>query len=290
MIGLSGLITPSLDEMGHVAGEMEREGFNMPLLIGGATTSRVHTAVKIAPNYVRGQTIYVPDASRAVGVVSNLLSDTERALHARPCAPTTTRCARPTSGQQEAAPAAEGRARERLRHRLSGYTPPRRARRARAPSRSTSSRARAHIDWTPFFQTWELVGKYPRILEDNVVGGEATKLFADAQAMLKRIVAEKWLTASAVVGFWPANAVGDDIELYADEARSRALDAAHPAPADGAARAGATGPTRRSPTSWRRRRRRLADYVGAFAVTAGIGETEALAADIDKTDDYGASC
>ena len=239
IIGLSGLITPSLDEMCHVAAEMEREGFNVPLLIGGATTSRVHTAVKITPNYERGQTIYVTDASRAVGVVSNLMSrHRARPLHGRRAQGVRQDPRRlPQGRDQEDAPAAEGRARQPLQDRLEGlYAAEADASSARAPSRATSSAELVpYIDWTPFFQTWELAGKYPRILEDNVVGPEAKKLFADAQAMLKRMVAERWLTANAVVGFWPANAVGDDIELYADESRATpAGDAAHPAPADGA--------------------------------------------------------
>ena len=171
----------------------------------------------------------------------------------------------------------------------SGYTPPKpKLIGTRAFKSYKLAELVPYIDWTPFFQTWELQGKYPRIFEDNVVGPEAKKLFADAQAMLKRLVAEKWLTANAVIGFWPANAVGDDIELFADDgaqvARSpRCIRCA----SRWRARTGATAPTRRSPISSRPGRRGLADYVGAFAVTTGIGEAEALARHIDKTDDYG---
>jgi len=290
IIGLSGLITPSLDEMCHVAAEMEREGFSMPLLIGGATTSRVHTAVKINPHYVRGQAVYVTDASRAVGVVASLISESERR-------PYVDQVRREYAKIREAYLRGETKkarlplqaARDnRFKIDWSGYRPP-------VPTflgtRAFKSYALAelvpYIDWTPFFQTWELNGRYPRILEDNVVGAEAKKLFADAQAMVKRIVAEKWLTANAVVGFWPAHARGDDIDLYSDAkgldrlavlhtlrqqmARENRADRANTALADFVA------PNDSG----------LVDYVGAFAVTAGIGEAEALARHIDKTDDYG---
>ena len=290
IIGLSGLITPSLDEMCHVAAEMEREGFSVPLLIGGATTSRVHTAVKITPNYERGQTIYVTDASRAVGVVSNLMSDTE----SRPFQDNvrkeyvkirdaylkgeTNKTRMPLQAARD----------NRFKIDWTGYTPPK-PRQAGVRTFKSYKLAELvpYIDWTPFFQTWELVGKYPRIFQDNMVGPEAKKLFDDAQAMLKRLVAEKWLTANAVVGFWPANAIGDDIELYGDDTRKTRLAMLH---------------TLRQQMARENRRDRanialsdfmapketgLADYVGAFAVTTGIGEAEALTRYIDKTDDYG---
>ena len=217
--------------MCHVAAEMEREGFTMPLLIGGATTSRVHTAVKITPNYERGQTIYVTDASRAVGVVSSLMSQAERArLHASSVRAEYVKIREAyLKGETKKTRLPLKAARDnRFKIDWSGYTPPAaKLLGTRAFKSYKLAELVPYIDWTPFFQTWELQGKYPRIFEDNVVGGEAKKLFADAQAMLKRLVAEKWLTANAVVGFWPANAVGDDIELYADEARGAPLAMLH---------------------------------------------------------------
>jgi len=290
IVGLSGLITPSLDEMCHVAAEMEREGFAVPLLIGGATTSRVHTAVKITPNYRRGQAIYVTDASRAVGVVSSLMSDAERG-------PYVDGVRREYVKIREAYLKGESRKTRmtlaaaranRFKIDWSGYTPPRPGfTGTRAFKSYELGNLVPYIDWTPFFATWELQGKFPRILEDNVVGPEAKKLYADARALLDKLVAGRWLTANAVVGFWPANALGDDIELYADEARTarhavlytlrqqmareNRTDRANTALADFVAP----------------RETGLADYVGAFAVTAGIGEADALARHIDKTDDYG---
>jgi len=290
IIGLSGLITPSLDEMCHVAAEMEREGFDMPLLIGGATTSRVHTAVKITPNYVRGQTIYVTDASRAVGVVSSLMNETDRPGY---CERVRAEYVKIRDGylkgesKKNRLPLAAARE-NRFKIDWSSYQPPKPAfLGTRAFKAYKLAELVPYIDWTPFFQTWELQGKYPRILEDNVVGPEAKKLFADAQALLKRLVAEKWLTANAVIGFWPANARGDDIELYADDTRASRLAVLH---------------TLRQQMARENRRERahtaladfvapgeggLADYVGAFAVTTGIGEEDALTRHIDKTDDYG---
>jgi 5-methyltetrahydrofolate--homocysteine methyltransferase len=289
IIGLSGLITPSLDEMCHVAAEMEREGFVVPLLIGGATTSRVHTAVKINPNYNRGQTIYVTDASRAVGVVSTLMSDTERKGYTDTVRAEYIKIREAyVRGESKKTRMSLQAARDN-RFAIDWSTT--------KPVKPTFLGTRVfkayklaelvpYIDWTPFFQTWELQGKYPRILEDNVIGAEAKKLFADAQAMLKRIVAENWLTANAVVGFWPANAVGDDIELFTDDTRKVHLATLH---------------TLRQQMARENRRDRantaladfvapqdtgIADYVGAFAVTSGIGEPEAMAKYIDKTDDY----
>jgi len=288
LIGLSGLITPSLDEMCHVAAEMEREGFDCPLLIGGATTSRVHTAVKIAPNYTRGQAIHVLDASRAVGVMSNLLSKQERDRY---IASVRGEYARVREGYAKGAgnkarlSLAAARA-NRFKIDWQGYRPPRPAfLGTRSFKRYDLAELVSYIDWSPFFATWELRGRYPAILDDNRVGPEARKLLADAQAMLERIVREKWLTANAVIGFWPANAIEDDIELYRDETRSgrRAIlhtlrqqmarergDRAHIALADFVAPK-ETG---------------LADFIGGFAVTAGIGEEAALDR-LASTDDYG---
>ena len=290
MIGLSGLITPSLDEMCHVAAEMERAGFSVPLLIGGATTSRVHTAVKIMPNYERGQAIYVTDASRAVGVVASLMSRSERGPYVEGVRKEYVRIREAyLKGETSKTRLRLQAARDnRFKIDWSSYKPPKpKLLGARAFRSYELAELVPYIDWTPFFSTWELAGKYPRILEDNVVGPEARKLFADARTMLHRLVAEKWLTANAAVGFWPANAVGDDIAVYRDEAREARL---------------ATFFTLRQQMARENRRDRsntaladfvapresgLGDYIGAFAVTAGIGEAEALARHIDKTDDYG---
>jgi 5-methyltetrahydrofolate--homocysteine methyltransferase len=290
IIGLSGLITPSLDEMCFVAAEMEREGFNVPLLIGGATTSRVHTAVKISPNYHRGQAIYVTDASRAVGVVSSLLSETERVPYI-------------DNIRAEYTKAREAHVRgEAMKRRITlaearanAYAVDWQKTRVRRPdligTRSFADYDLAelvrYIDWTPFFQTWELNGRYPRILDDNVVGAEARRLFADAKAMLDRMVAEKWVEARAVIGFWPANAVGDDIEVYADEARETPIETFHTL-----RQQMARDPSRdRAHTALSDfiapKGRGVPDYIGTFAVTAGIGEEEAIERHIAKTDDYG---
>ena len=289
VIGLSGLITPSLDEMVHVAAEMEREGFDIPLLIGGATTSRVHTAVKIHPRYERGQAVYVIDASRAVGVVSSLLSPEGKqayidglrgeyakvaAAHAR------------NEAEKQRLPLARARANA---HKLDWES--------FVPRKPTFTGTRTfddydlteiarYIDWTPFFQTWELKGRYPAILEDEKQGEAARQLWADAQAMLKKIIDENWFAPKAVVGFWPANAVGDDIRLFTDESRKQEL---------------ATFFTLRQQLSKRDGRPNVAmsdfvapvesgkqDYVGGFVVTAGIGEV-AIAERFERAnDDYSA--
>ncbi|MBS0244471.1 MAG: B12-binding domain-containing protein, partial [Proteobacteria bacterium] len=230
IVGLSGLITPSLDEMCHVAAEMEREGFSVPLLIGGATTSRLHTAVKISPNYRRGQAIYVTDASRAVGVVSSLLSETERNGYIANI--------RAEYDKARDAHARKDDNKQRItiaEARANAFQIDWKKARIRKPEFFGTKSFAAYdlgelvryIDWTPFFQTWELAGRYPRILDDNMVGAEARKLFADAQAMLKRIVEEKWFEARAVIGFWPANAAGDDIRLFADDSRTKEVATLH---------------------------------------------------------------
>ena len=289
IIGLSGLITPSLDEMCFVAAEMEREGFKCPLLIGGATTSKVHTAVKINPNYHKGQAVYVLDASRAVGVVSNLLSETERAPYVAGIAAEyakvrTAYLANEVKKQRITVASARG---NKFAIDWKTYTPVKPSFLGpRAYTNFDLASLVPYIDWTPFFQTWELAGRYPQILTDNKVGIEAKKLFDDAQTLLKRIVAEKWVTANGVVGFWPANSVGDDIEVYSGEprhsklttlhtlrqqiARDPSRDRAHTALADFIAPKD-TG---------------LADYIGGFAVTTGIGEDEAIEKHVAKTDDY----
>jgi 5-methyltetrahydrofolate--homocysteine methyltransferase len=290
LVGLSGLITPSLDEMCFVAAEMERTGFEVPLLIGGATTSRVHTAVKIAPNYVKGQAIYVTDASRAVGVVSSLLSDRERdgyiagirgeyvkvrEAHLR------------NEARKTRITLAAARA-NRPKIDWKGYTPPRPAFLGARSYRSFDlARLVPYIDWTPFFQTWELAGRFPQILDDDKVGAEARKLHADALAMLRRLVGGKWLTANAVVGFWPANAVGDDIELYTDDHRQKRLATLYTLRQQIARDASRDRPHTALADFVAPKEAGRADYVGAFAVTAGIGEEAALERHIKKTDDYG---
>jgi len=289
IIGLSGLITPSLDEMCFVAAEMEREGFACPLLIGGATTSRVHTAVKISPNYKRGQTIYVLDASRAVGVVSKLLSETEHARYVDEIRKEYVKV-RDAHVRSEAnkrritLPAARA---NKFAIDWASYAPPKPSfLGVRSFSDYDLGELVAYIDWTPFFQAWELTGRYPAILKDNKVGTEAQKLFNDAQAMLTRIVAEKWLTASGVVGFWPANSMGDDIALFTDEGRKEQLAILHTL-----RQQIARDPSRqRAHTALADfiapKETGLADYVGGFAVTTGLGEEEALKTRIKATDDY----
>lgn len=286
IIGLSGLITPSLDEMVHVAAEMEREGFDIPLLIGGATTSRVHTAVKIHPRYARGQAVHVNDASRAVGVVSNLLSDAKvtyieevRAEYAKAAA-----AHERAEAEKKRLPLTAARA-NAFTPDWAGYTPPKPSFTGIRTFEGFDLRDLArYIDWTPFFQTWELKGRYPAILEDEKQGEAARALWADAQKMLEQIVSENWFKPRAVVGFWPANAVGDDVRLFTGEARSEEL---------------ATFFTLRQQLSKRDGKPNMAlsdfvaptesgkaDYLGGFVVTAGLEEV-AIAERFERAnDDY----
>ena len=286
IIGLSGLITPSLEEMAHVAKEMTRQGFVMPLLIGGATTSRVHTAVKIAPNY-SGPTVHVLDASRAVGVASSLISDTLKGDFVTGVA---------TEYQDIRDKRAGGSKEDRLisleEARANRYPADWTAHRPEKPSflgvRAFDAYDLAeltqYIDWTPFFRTWELAGNYPKILEDAVVGDTARQLFADAQAMLQRIVGERWLTARAVVGFWPANAVGDDVELYTDESRQHVHGTVHFLRQQMAKRDGR--PDLCLSDFVAPKESGVSDYLGGFAVTAGIGIDEHVKAFEADHDDY----
>jgi 5-methyltetrahydrofolate--homocysteine methyltransferase len=239
---------------------------------------------------VSGQTIYVTDASRAVGVVSHLMSETDRKGYTDNVRAeyVKIRDAYLKSETKKVRLPVKAARDNRFQIDWSGYTPPKpRLIGTRAFKPYKLAELVPYIDWTPFFQTWELSGKYPRILEDNVVGAEAKKLFADAQAMLKRLVAEKWLTASAVIGFWPANAIGDDIELYSGEERTVRQAMLYTL----RQQMGGDGKRERANTALADfvapKETGLADYVGAFAVTTGIGEAEALARHIDKTDDYG---
>ena len=286
IVGLSGLITPSLDEMVFVAGEMQRRGFSMPLLIGGATTSRTHTAVKIEPAYSAGSTTYVLDASRAVGVVSGLLSATEKHNVEAATRDEYIRIREQFSRAQEAkvrTPLPAARA-NRIALDWQAWQAPRPGLIGTQvfDSWDLADLAR-YIDWTPFFSAWELTGRYPAILEDDVVGEAARDLFADAQVMLKQIIDERWFQARGVVGLWPANSDGDDIVVWSDEtrtverARLRTLrqqmqkgeGRGHAALADFIA---PTGP----------------DYIGGFAVTAGHGEAQIAARFKAAGDDYNA--
>ena len=287
IVGLSGLITPSLDEMAFVAAEMQRRGFKIPLLIGGATTSKTHTAVKIAPRY-EGSTTYVLDASRAVGVVSSLLSSTD---HDRFVADTRADYQKVREqfargqGNRARATIAEARA-NAFTPDWTTYDPPRPA--------FTGTRTFApydlpelvrHIDWTPFFASWELIGRFPQILEDDVVGEAARELYADAQKMLARIIQEGLLEARGVVGFWPANSDGDDVVLYTDETRTTELARLHTlrqqmlksGAQSNVALADFVAPVGTKP-----------DWVGGFAVTAGHGELELAQQFKAAGDDYSA--
>ncbi|PYL64870.1 MAG: methionine synthase, partial [Verrucomicrobia bacterium] len=236
-IGLSGLITPSLDEMVHVAQEMEREGFALPLLIGGATTSRAHTAVKIAPHY-RASTVHVVDASRAVGVVNSLLNEKQKATF-----DAKTRAEYAALRDQHAAKTRgkklltleEARA-NRTAVDWNTYEPPKpkflglrvhSSNLGRAPQNLSLCTLIEYIDWSPFFHVWELRGRYPAIFDDPTIGKQARELFDDAQKLLERIVAKNLLTARGVFAFWPANSVGDDVDLYVDEKRSQKLATFH---------------------------------------------------------------
>jgi 5-methyltetrahydrofolate--homocysteine methyltransferase len=287
IIGLSGLITPSLDEMVFVASEMERQGFDVPLLIGGATTSQVHTAVKISPNYRHNQAIYVTDASRAVGVVSNLLGDGRNAYVEQIRDTYRTVAAAHERGRAAKARMSLSQARaNKLKLDWKGYTPPRPSfTGTRTFQNYDISALVPHIDWTPFFSAWEMRGTYPGILADSRYGVAASALYADALAMLQRIVEEKWLTANGVIGFWPANAAGDDdIELFADEDRRT------PARTLFTLRQQIVRETGRASTALADfvapKDTGVADYLGGFAVTAGIGEEEVAARFNKAHDDY----
>ncbi|MBX6425428.1 MAG: methionine synthase [Variibacter sp.] len=290
IVGLSGLITPSLDEMCHVAAEMEREGFDIPLLIGGATTSRVHTAVKINPNYQRGQTIYVNDASRAVGVVASLLSPETRAAYIADVRKEYARIAAAHArGQEDKRRLSLAAARANaLRLDWSGaYAPPRpRILGTQVFADYPLAELIDYIDWSPFFAAWELTGKYPAILHDETFGAAARSLYEDARAMLDKIVAEGWFRAAAVIGFWPANAVGDDILVYTNEDRREVRAVLHTLRQQLVRREGR--PNIALADFVAPRESGLADYVGAFAVTAGIGEDDVAIRFKRANDDYSA--
>jgi len=292
MIGLSGLITPSLDEMVHVAREMQRQGFKVPLLIGGATTSRVHTAVKIAPNYTRGPVIYVSDASRSVGVCQNLASDEAAQRFIAEITADYERVREQHAAKKgpELVTLAAARA-NASRIDWAGYLPPKPKFLGRRLFRNYDLAMIAkYVDWGPFFQTWDLHGKFPQILADEVVGEHARQVFAEGEKMLERIIAERWLTANGALAFYPANSVGDDIEIYADETRRDVLFTWH----------GLRQQTRKPVVDGRPnpnqclsdfiapRETGIADYIGMFAVTSGIGLDRREAIFHARNDDYGA--
>ena len=302
-IGLSGLITPSLDEMVNVASEMQRQGFTLPLLIGGATTSRAHTAVKIDPRY-DAPVVWVKDASRSVPVTASLLHETRRdrllaevradydSLRARHAAKND----RPLATLEEARAA-------RTPIDWQGYRPPRprlllqqdhdvspitgrrgTSQHVRVFRNADLADVRRYIDWQPFFNAWEMKGSYPEILDDADSGETARKLYDDAQAMLDRLTEERWLTAHGVVGMFPANAVGDDIEVYLDEARGEPHAVLHQLRQQGAHRPGV--PNRSLSDYVAPKDTGIKDYVGLFAVTAGIGTQDKIAEFKNDLDDY----
>lgn len=284
IIGLSGLITPSLDEMVNVAKEMERQGFTLPLLIGGATTSKAHTAVKIEQNY-SGPTVYVQNASRTVGVVSALLSSTQRdEFVARTRKEYDTVRIQHGRKKPRTPPVSLAVARDNdFTFDWENYTPPVAHRLGVSEVSANIDVLRNYIDWTPFFMTWSLAGKYPRILEDEVVGEEAKRLFADANEMLDQLSRDGALNPRGVVGIFPANRVGDDIEIYTDESRTQVLKVSHHLRQQTEKKGFANYCLADfiAPKSSGK-----ADYLGAFAVTGGL-EEDALAEAWDaKHDDY----
>ena len=287
IVGLSGLITPSLEEMAHVAHEMQRLGMTQPLLIGGATTSRVHTAVKIAPNY-SGVTIYVPDASRAVGVASKLLSGELRDAYVAEVAADYEKVRAQHAGKKGPALVSLAAARANaFKADWAHYVPPVPTFIGRREFRNVDLAEIARcIDWGPFFQAWELSGPFPAILDDAVVGEAARSVYAEGHAMLKDIIAGRWLTANGVILLLPANAVADDIVLYADEGRTEVALTWHnlrqqnerPPGKPNYCLADFVAP----------RESKVKDFLGAFAVTTGLGIEKKLAEFERSKDDYSA--
>jgi len=289
IIGLSGLITPSLDEMVHVASEMQREGFDVPLLIGGATTSRAHTAVKVEPAYQNGPTVWVKDASRSVPVASQLISRERRGAFI----------------EQIRSEYADVRARHQGKGGKDKFVPITQARENRTPIEWRDvavprprhlglkvfedydlAELRRYIDWTPFFQAWEMKGRYPDILDHPNAGPEARRLFDDANALLDRIVEERWFSARGVFGLFPAASAGDDIEVYADDARGEVRAVLRMLRQQTQRRKGV--PNRSLADYVAPKESGVEDYVGAFAVTAGVGAKERVEAFKAEHDDYNA--
>ena len=295
IVGLSGLITPSLEEMTYVAQEMQRDPYfrdqQLPLMIGGATTSRVHTAVKIAPHY-DGPVVYVPDASRSVSVASSLLSDESANKFIQDLRDDYDRI-RLQHANRKVAPTISLEAARQNREKIdwSGYTPEKPKFIGRRVFKNFAlSEIAKFIDWTPFFQTWDLAGKFPAILEDEVVGVEAKKVFADAQALLDKLVKGQWLQADGVVAFYPANTLGDDIVLYSDETREHPLFVWHNLrqQSERPVVDGVKRPNRCLADYVAPRDSGVADYVGCFAVTTGHGVEKKVAEFQAKNDDYNA--
>jgi 5-methyltetrahydrofolate--homocysteine methyltransferase len=290
IIGLSGLITPSLDEMVHVASEMERQGFDIPLMIGGATTSRVHTAVKIDPNYRRGQTVYVTDASRAVGVASSLLSKDSGATYAADIRAEYQQIAVVHAGKTgggKRLTLADAR-RNGAKLDFANYAPPVPGfMGSRTYTNYDLAELEKYIDWGPFFQTWELAGPFPAILTDEKVGKAASDLYADARKMLTKIIDGKWLQASAAIGFWPANrdpGNEDDIVIYGDKARKFPIATLHTLRQQMARDAGRPNLALSdfiAPVG-------TPDFIGGFVVTAGLGEDKHIKRFEAAKDDYSA--
>jgi len=289
IVGLSGLITPSLEEMAYVASEMQRDDYfrsrKLPLLVGGATTSRVHTAVKIAPNY-EGPVIYVPDASRSVGVATSLMSDQAEAYLAEVAEEY--ELVRTRHANRKATPlvSLEQARAERPAIDWANYTPPRPKFIGRRVFKNYDlSEIIQFLDWTPFFQTWSLFGQYPAILDDKVVGEQARKVFAEGQAMLKKIIEGRWLTASGVVAFYPANTVNDDdIEIYRDESRTEVLLTWRNVRQQTIKREGVDNKCLADYIA--PKETGIADYIGMFAVTGGLGIEKYDQAFLDDNDDY----
>ncbi|MGB5112003.1 MAG: methionine synthase [Mycobacterium sp.] len=288
IIGLSGLITPSLDEMVNFAVEMERHELKIPLLIGGATTSRAHTAVKVSPRRT-GPVVWVKDASRSVPVVAALLDDKQRPalLEATEKDYASLRERHAQKNDRPMLTLEKARA-NRTPIEWDGYTPP-------VPAQGTGVREfldydlaelREYIDWQPFFNAWEMKGRFPDILNNPVSGETARKLYDDAQEMLDTLIKEKWLTANGVIGFFPANAVGDDIEVYTDETRAEVLTTLHNLRQQGEHRDGI--PNRSLGDYIAPKNTGLADHVGAFAVTTGLGSADKIAEFKAASDDYSA--
>jgi 5-methyltetrahydrofolate--homocysteine methyltransferase len=285
-IGLSGLITPSLDEMVSVAREMQRQGFELPLLIGGATTSPAHTSVKIAPHY-RSAVVYVKDASRSVGICQTLANPAQRGAFIAKVGEEHERRREQHAGRKVKAPElsiAQARA-NRRRIEWAGYAPmPPRVPGVRAFEKYPLTELLGYVDWMPFFNAWELTGKFPDVLSDPKVGEAASNLYADARRMLKQLIAESWLEARAVVGLFPANSVGDDVEVYADEERGNPLvtlsflrqQKGKPPGQPHECLADYIAPKSSG----------VRDYIGAFAVTAGVGIEEHIARFQRAHDDY----
>jgi len=289
IIGLSGLITPSLDEMVHIGREMQRRGFTLPLLIGGATTSRIHTAVKIDPHY-EGAVVYVPDASRAVGVASSLLSEDRCKAYVKDIKATYETLRTNRAAQQQERKLL-GLAQARANKFATDWNRYKVTRPAFTGLKVFDDYPLAdlvrYIDWSPFFKTWELSGRFPQILDDATVGNEARRLFEDANDMLKQIVGERWLQARAVIGFYPANTVNDDdIALYTDDTRTQVLTVFHTLRQQIAHRGGA--PDFALADFIAPKDSGVEDYIGAFAVTTGIGIDERVAAFEADHDDYNA--